>query len=104
VTFFGMQVMYPDLTPTQIQALDKYMHLWVDLQQGSGLDTRWGGYWPAGQAGVVALYFLGPRAEAERTLLTKVDAWYAGLDPNVSQWIGYMLEESPSFFRPKELV
>ncbi|CAK0832764.1 unnamed protein product [Prorocentrum cordatum] len=72
-------VVYVDLAGWEsdfgkITALQAWWHKIVDLQQGAGLDSRWGGYWQIA-AGHGVLFFMGTNEEAYDTLITDLEAW-----------------------------
>lgn len=82
----------------QAEALIAWFHKWVDLQQGSGVDTRWGGYWQL-TAGFTLLYFLGTEADARTTLIKDLENWKANkLDADVGKWITFHVRQTASYF------
>ena len=79
----------------RIAALRAWWHKVVDLQQGAGLDSRWGGYFQIG-AGYGLLFFMGTEQEAYDTLITDLEAWKSDLE--VGQHIVMRTTASDSYY------
>jgi len=67
-----------ELHSSKMPAWRAWLHKVIDLQQGAGLDSRWGGF-PQLRPGHGELYFLGTRQEAYDTLITDLEAWSSNL-------------------------